>query len=133
MDQAAALPAQPDMSVSHKMGVMPTANQPQWKALDTAQSRNVMAFNSLKRHERRASEQRLMMQVMLDGAFLPALRHALFSASSNLITLLRVQPDPRDSQRVKISVDMKRSAVRAVIHLILESLPEAEIGRIAPA
>jgi len=80
----------------------------------------------------RPHDERLMMQVMLDDVFLPAFRRALFSANEGLITLLRVQPDPRDAHRVKVWLGMNRPAVRAVIDLIIATLPEAEIGRIAP-
>lgn len=81
----------------------------------------------------RPREERLMMQVMLDDVFLAAFRRALFSASEGLITLLRVQPDPRDAHRVKVWLGLNRPSVRAVIDLIIATLPEAEIGRIAPA
>jgi len=75
----------------------------------------------------------LMMQVVLDSAFLAKFRRALFSASEGLITLLHVQADPRDAHRVKVWLGLDRPAVRAVIDLIIATLPEAEIGRIAPA
>jgi len=81
----------------------------------------------------RPRDERLMMQVMLDDVFLTAFRRALFSASEGLITLLRVQPDPRDAHRVKVWLGLNRPSVRAVIDLIIATLPEAEIGRIAPA
>lgn len=81
----------------------------------------------------RPRDERLMMQVVLDDVFLSTLRRALFSASEGLITLLRVQPDPRDAHRVKVWLGMNRPSVRAVIDLIIATLPAAEIGRIAPA
>jgi hypothetical protein len=81
----------------------------------------------------RASDERIMLQVTVDETLLDSFRRAMFCAREGLIQLLRVQPDPRHTARVKVWLGMSRSALHTVIELVLETLPEAEIGRIAPA
>lgn len=111
----------------------PVACQARCAATGTVAPHSRDSDFSSRGHTLRPSDERLMMQVMLDDVFLAPFRRALFSASEGLITLLRVQTDPRDSRRVKVWLGMNRPAVRAVIELIVATLPEAEIGRIAPA
>jgi len=103
-----------------------------WSAPRTVRSTLPPSLPTVLPRTARPREERLMLQVALDDKFLATFRRALFSASEGLITLLRVQPDPRDAHRVKVWLGMSRPAVRAVIDLIIATLPEAEIGRIAP-
>jgi hypothetical protein len=111
----------------------PAAYQARWAAPRTIRASVHGSGLAPPARTARQRDERLMMQVVLDDVFLASLRRALFSASAGLITLLRVQPDPRDAHRVKVWLGMNRPAVRAVIDLIIATLPEAEIGRIAPA
>ena len=81
----------------------------------------------------RAAATRVMLQVTLDETLLDAFRRAMFGARDGLIQLLRVQPDPRHTQRVKVWLGLDKPALQRVIELVLATLPEAEIGRLAPA
>jgi len=80
----------------------------------------------------RTQEAPLMLQLTLDHTWLAPLRRTLFGAESGLISILRALPDPRDPHRVKVWLGLRRASVRAVMDLIITTLPEAEIGRIAP-
>ncbi len=82
--------------------------------------------------ETRAQEDRLMLQLTLDDRWLAPLRRTLFGAQSGLISILRASPDPRDPHRIKVWLGLRRASVRAVMDLIITTLPEAEIGRIGP-
>jgi len=110
-----------------------SAYQVRWAAPGAVQTRVHGSGLAPRARSVRPSDEHLMMQVVLDSAFLAKFRRALFSASEGLITLLHVQADPRDAHRVKVWLGLDRPAVRAVIDLIIATLPEAEIGRIAPA
>jgi hypothetical protein len=81
----------------------------------------------------RVTEERVMLQITLDESLLATFRRSMFGARDGLIQLLRVQPDPRHTTRVKVWLGLTRPALQSVIALVLRTLPEAEIGRIAPA
>jgi len=81
----------------------------------------------------RVTEERVMLQITLDESLLATFRRNMFGARDGLIQLLRVQPDPRHTTRVRVWLGLTRPALHSVIALVLRTLPEAEIGRIAPA